>query len=57
MIIFFNHISFVLLNFLVTVRAAPHECLTRTGLSIGKAENDVRFYSKVSVSPCAITSV
>ena len=42
----------VLLNFLVTVKAAPHECVKRTGLLYTwvKAENEVRFYWKVNVS-------
>ena len=42
----------VLLNFLVTVKAAPHECVIRTGstLGISKAGNEEWFYLKVTVS-------
>ena len=42
----------ILLNFLVTVKAAPYECVNRTGLlkTWVKAENEVCFYSKVTVS-------
>ena len=52
--------SFILLyDFLVTVKAAPHECVIRTGQTQTylKAENEAWFYSKVTVSSCAITSV
>ena len=37
-------------DFLFTVKEAPHECEV-------KAENEAWFYSKVTVSSCAITSV
>ena len=43
------HVSY---NFLVTVKAAPHECVIRTGLpeTEVKAENETWFYQKVTVS-------
>ena len=42
----------ILLNFLVTVKLAPHECVNRTGLLYTwvKADNELRFNSKVTVS-------
>ena len=46
----------VLYDFLITVKAAPHECVIRTGQSQTKVkdENEAWFYSKVTVSSCAI---
>ena len=42
----------VLLNFLVTVKAAPHECVT-----LDIAENEKRFCSKVTVLTLAIPHI
>ena len=39
----------LLWNFLVTVKAAPHECVIRIGLPKVKAENEAWFCSKVTV--------
>ena len=52
-------LTLVLLDFSLTVKAAPHECVMRTGQpwTLVKAENEAWFYSKVTVSSCAITSV
>ena len=49
----------VFFDFSLTVKAAPHECVIRTGQSETwvKAENETWFYSKVTVSSCAIISV
>ena len=49
----------VLNDFSLTVKAAPHECVIRTGQpqTKVKAENEAWFYSKVTVSSCAIISV
>ena len=48
----------VLLDFSLSVKAAPHECAIRTGLLYAvKAEKKAWFYSKVTVSSCATTSV
>ena len=49
----------ILYDFLVTVKAALHECVIRTGQpqTSVKAEKEAWFYSKVTVSSCAITSV
>ena len=44
---------FLLLDFSLTVKAAPHECVIRTG----QAENEAWFYLKVIVSSCANISV
>ena len=43
----------------LTVKAAPHECVIRTGQpkTKVKAENEAWFYSKVTVSSSAITAV
>ena len=42
----------MLYNFLVTVKAAPHQCVIRNGLHVPKAwlktENEAWFYSKVT---------
>ena len=47
-----------LYDFLVTVKAAPHECVIMTGQpDIGKAEHEAWFDSKVTVSSCAFNSV
>ena len=45
--------------FSLTVKAAPHEYVIRTGQpwTSVKAENEAWFYSKVTVSSCAIISV
>ena len=43
-----SEIRLVLYELFVTVKAAPHECI--------KAENEACFYSKVTVSSCAITT-
>ena len=50
---------YVLFDFSHTVKAAPHECVIRTGQPWAKvkAENEVWFYSKVTVSSCVIISV
>ena len=51
---------FIVLNdFLGTVKAAPHVCVIRTcqPKTKVKAENDVWFDPKVTVSSCTITSV
>ena len=49
----------VLLDFSLTVKAAPHECEISTSqpLALVKAEKEAWFYSKVTVSSCATTSV
>ena len=49
----------LLLDFSLTVKAAPHECVIRTSQSLAsvKAEKEVWFYLKVTVSSCATTSV
>ena len=49
----------VFFDFLLTVKAAPHECVIRTGQpkTKVKAENEAWYYSKVTVPSCAITSV
>ena len=53
------NMSFIELVFLFSVKAEPHECVNRTDLlkTWVKAENEVRVYSEVTVSSCAITSV
>ena len=42
----------VSLNFLVTVKAASHDCVIRTSQpkTVVKAENEVWFYSKVTIA-------
>ena len=54
-----HHIPEVIFDFSLTVKAAPHECVIRTGRpqTQVKAENEACFYSKVTVSSCAITSL
>ena len=49
----------VLLDFSLTVKAAPHECVIRTSQPKAKvkAEKEAWLYTKVSVSSCATTSV
>ena len=49
----------VLYDFSLTVKAAPHVCVIRLGLPYTQvnAEKEAWFYSKVTVSSCAITSV
>ena len=49
----------ILLDFSLTVKAAPRECVIRTGQHLAKvkAENEALFYSKVTVSSCATNSV
>ena len=44
-------VSVVLLNLLVTIKAAPYECVIRTGLPYTKvkAEHETRIYFKVTV--------
>ena len=50
-----------LLDFSLTVNAAPHECVhviwTSQPQTWVKAEKEAWFYSKVAVSSCATTSV
>ena len=49
----------IFFDFFLSVKAAPHECVIRTGqpyISV-KAENEAWFNSKVTVSSCAIISV
>ena len=45
----------VSLDFSLTVKAAPHECVIRTSQPKAwvKAEKEAWFYSKVTVSSCA----
>ena len=47
----------VFFDFSLTVKAAPRECVIRTGLPYTqvKAENEALFYSKITVSSCTIT--
>ena len=49
----------VFFDFSLNVKAAPRECVIRTGQpkTLVKAENEVWFYPKVVVSSCAIISV
>ena len=49
----------ILLDFSLTVKVAPHECVIRTSQTKAyvKAEKEAWFYSKVTVSSCATTSV
>ena len=51
--------STVLFDYSLTVKAVPLECVIRTGKpkTWVKAENEAWFYSKVTVSSCAIISV
>ena len=41
----------IFFEFSLTVKAAPHECVIRT---VGKAENEVWFYSIVTLSSCPL---
>ena len=49
----------LLLDFSITVKAAPHECVIRTSQhqAMVKFEKEAWSYSKVTVSSCARTSV
>ena len=49
----------VLLDFSLTIKAAPHECEIRTSqpYALVKAEKEAWFYSKETVSYCATASV
>ena len=49
----------VLLDFSLTVKAAPHECVIWPSQPKAqvKAEKEARFYSQETVSSCATTSV
>ena len=49
----------IFFDFSLTAKAAPHECVIRTGQPYTKvkAENEAWLYSKVTVSSCAIISV
>ena len=51
--------KYIFFDFSLTVKAAPHECVIRTGQTktCVKAENEPWFNLKVTVSSCAITSV
>ena len=54
-----NPILIVQLDFSLTVKAAPHESVIRTSQpkALVKAEKEAWFYSKVTQSSCATTSV
>ena len=49
----------ILLDFSLTVKAAPHECVITTSQPFFfiTAEKEAWFYPKVTVSSCATTSV